>query len=79
VNRYPQDIEATVESASKRIAAGAVAAFGIDYAGRERLIIVAEGERTRGGDWNDVIQAIRSEVTAQHELPPDAVVIVRFC
>ncbi len=78
VNRYPQDIEATVESASARIASGSVAAFGVEYAGRERLIVIAEAERARRDNWSDVIQAIRSEVTAQHELPPDAVILVRF-
>lgn len=78
VNRYPQDIEMTVEKASSRIQQSAVGAFAVDLAGRERLIIVAEVERTRRDDWTDVIDAIRSEVTAEHELPPDAIVLVRF-
>ena len=46
VNRYPQDIEMTVERASERIQPQAVAAFAVDLAGRERLIVVAEVERT---------------------------------
>lgn len=78
VNRYPQDIEMTVERASPRIQAGEVGAFAVDIAGRERLIIVAEVERTRRDDWSEVIDAIRRDVTAEHELPPDAVVLVRF-
>jgi 8-amino-7-oxononanoate synthase/acyl carrier protein len=78
VNRYPQDIEQTVERASLRVQSGCVAAFGVDLAGRERLIVVAEVERTRRDDWSDVISAIRRDVTAQHELPPDAIVLVRF-
>jgi 8-amino-7-oxononanoate synthase/acyl carrier protein len=78
VNRYPQDIEMTVERASSRITAQAVAAFAVDMAGRERLIVVAEAERTRRDDWDDVIAAVRKSVTAEHELPPDAVVLVRF-
>jgi 8-amino-7-oxononanoate synthase/acyl carrier protein len=78
VNRYPQDIEFTVERASDKIAPQAVGAFAVDLAGRERLIVVAEVERTRRDDWSDVIDAIRKAVTAQHELPPDAVVLVRF-
>ncbi|MEX2173452.1 MAG: aminotransferase class I/II-fold pyridoxal phosphate-dependent enzyme [Pirellulaceae bacterium] len=78
VNRYPQDIEMTVERASERIAPQAVAAFALDLAGRERLIIVAEVERTRRDDWSDVIAAVRKAVAAEHELPPDAVVLVRF-
>src|SRR6185369_12369787 len=78
VNRYPQDIEMTVERASERIQSQGVAAFALDLAGRERLIIVAEVERTRRSDWSGVIAAIRKEVTADHELPPDAIVLVRF-
>jgi 8-amino-7-oxononanoate synthase/acyl carrier protein len=78
VNRYPQDIEMTVERASERIQPHAVAAFAVDMAGRERLIIVAEVERTRRNDWSAVIVAVRKAVTAEHELPPDAVVLVRF-
>jgi 8-amino-7-oxononanoate synthase/acyl carrier protein len=78
VNRYPQDIEFTVERASERIQSQAVAAFALDIAGRERLIVVAEVERTRRDDWSDVIAATRRAVTAEHELPPDAVVLVRF-
>jgi 8-amino-7-oxononanoate synthase/acyl carrier protein len=78
VNRYPQDIEMTVERASERIAPQAVGAFAVDLGGRERLIVVAEVERTRREDWSDVIAAVRKAVTAEHELPPDAVVLVRF-
>ena len=78
VNRYPQDIEQTVERASPRINAGEVAAFAVDLHDRERLIVVAEVERTRRSDWSDVVAAIRRDVTAEHELPPDAVILVRF-
>src|SRR5262245_387406 len=78
VNRYPQDIEMTVERASERIQPQAVGAFAVDMAGRERLIILAEVERARRDDWSDVIAAVRKAVTAEHELPPDAVVLVRF-
>jgi 8-amino-7-oxononanoate synthase/acyl carrier protein len=78
VNRYPQDIEMTVERASERIQPQAVGAFAVDLAGRERLIIVAEVERARRDDWSDVIAAVRKAVTAEHELPPDAVILVRF-
>jgi 8-amino-7-oxononanoate synthase len=78
VNRYPQDIELTVEQANSKLQPGAVGAFAVDMHGRERLIIVSEVERTRHKDWTDVIQAIRRRVTAEHELPPDGIVLVRF-
>ncbi len=78
VNRYPQDIELTVENASSRLQPGAVAAFAVDVDGQERLVIVSEIERTRRKDWDDVLQTIRRDVNAEHELPPDAVILVRY-
>jgi 8-amino-7-oxononanoate synthase len=77
VNRYPQDIEATVEKASGRLRATASAAFGVEYEGRERLVVVSEVIRGSNEAWDDVIKAIRRDVTAEHELPPDAVFLVR--
>ena len=77
VNRYPQDIEMTVERADRRVRAGASAAFAVDLEGRERLMIVSEVERGTDDDWDEVIDAIIRDVTKEHELPPDAVILVR--
>ncbi len=77
VNRYPQDIEMTVERADRRVRNGASAAFAVDVEGRERLIVVSEVERNRDDDWDEVIDAIRRDVTTEHELPPDGVILVR--
>ena len=79
VNRYPQDIEQTVEQAHSLIQSGLTAAFADQSSKRERLIICAEVQkRSEATEWDDVIKAIRRSVTEQHELPPDAVVLVRF-
>ena len=78
VNRYPHDIELTVEQSSTRLQAGAVGAFAVDIGDQERLVIVSEVERTRSKDWADVIQKIRHDVSAEHDLPPDGIVLVRF-
>lgn len=77
VNRYPQDIEETVERSSDIIQAGAVAAIAMNHDGREQLVLVAETIRRRDLDWDTQIQAIRRAVTEEHELPPDAVYLVR--
>lgn len=78
VNRYPQDIEETVQSASHRLRNNSVAAFSDEIEGRERLIIVCEVTRgPKNTQYGDVLTAIRREVTRQHDLPPDAVVLVR--
>ncbi|MCC6508134.1 MAG: aminotransferase class I/II-fold pyridoxal phosphate-dependent enzyme [Pirellulaceae bacterium] len=78
VNRYPQDIEQTAESAHDALIGGLVAAFAVNAADRERLIICAEIARIENCDWGTVIQAIRRDVTQHHELPPDAVLLVRY-
>ncbi|MFV1964566.1 MAG: aminotransferase class I/II-fold pyridoxal phosphate-dependent enzyme [Pirellulaceae bacterium] len=78
VNRYPQDIELTVERTSSRLQAGAVAAFSVDLNGRECLIVISEVDRSRRKDWAEVVQAIRRNVTVEHELPPDGIILVRF-
>jgi 8-amino-7-oxononanoate synthase len=78
VNRYPQDIESTVERTDSRLQAGACAAFSVDLNGRECLIVMSEVERTRHKDWSDTLNAIRRDVTREHELPPDGILLVRF-
>jgi 8-amino-7-oxononanoate synthase len=55
-----------------------VGAFAVDMHGRERLIVVSEVDRERRKDWSDIIGVIRRAVTAEHELPPDGIVLVRF-
>jgi acyl-CoA synthetase (AMP-forming)/AMP-acid ligase II len=78
VNRYPQDIEMTVGVRQPARSAGGVVAFAVEYEGQERLVIVCEVERKRSDEWDDVIQAIRRDVTRDHELPPDAVILVKY-
>lgn len=79
VNRYPQDIEQTAEQSHEVMQSGLTAAFADHSADRERLVICAEVQkRSEDTDWNEVIKAIRREVTLQHDLPPEAVVLVRF-
>ncbi len=78
VNRYPQDIEHTVQGCDSRLAADGAAAFSIEKDGQERLIIVSEVERTRSKDWTNAIETIRLNVANEHELPPEAVVLVRL-
>lgn len=78
VNRYPQDVERTVERASDRLQPGSTVAFAIDREGRERLVVVAEVQRTRRTDWEDVLLSVRKLVALEHDLTPDAVVLVRL-
>jgi len=77
VNRYPQDIEASVQSAHPRLRSNTGAAVVAEVDGRERLIIVNEVLRSRSGDIDEVFQAIRREVAAEHEIPVDAIALIR--
>ncbi len=77
VNRYPQDIEATAESAHDRLRSGGAAAFAVEHWDREHLIVVCEVERGPEEDLEPLIQTVRRNVTEQHEIPPDAIVLVR--
>ncbi len=77
VNRYPQDIEMTVEQSDKRLRTGAAAAFAVEIDGREQLIIVSEAERVKENNWDEVISAIRRDVTRVHELAPDGIILIR--
>src|SRR5690606_23789056 len=70
-NCYPQDIELTVGKAHLRIRAGQGAAFVTNVGGRERLTVVFEVERRsqrEPDNTREVMDAIRREVAAEHEL-----------
>ena len=78
VNRYPQDIETTVEQCHPLTRSGGAAAFAVNRWDREHLVVVCEIERGRKNRKLDgVIDAIRAAVTSEHDLPPDAIVLVR--
>ena len=77
VNRYPQDIESTVENCDERLRSGGAAAFAVDHWDREHLVVVCEVERRRGYHWDELLEKIRTAVNTEHDLPPDAIVLVR--
>ncbi|KUI43404.1 fatty-acid--CoA ligase [Mycobacterium sp. IS-1590] len=75
-HHYPQDIEATAETASAMVRAGHVVAFTVPGPHDDALVIVAE--RATGTARNDPgpeIDAIRADVLARHRIP---VVDIRF-
>lgn len=79
-NYYPQDIEQTVGNAHARIRNGQGAAFVTTVEGRERLAVVFEVERRsqrEPDNTQEVIEAVRREVAAEHELPVEAIVFVK--
>jgi acyl-CoA synthetase (AMP-forming)/AMP-acid ligase II len=64
-NRYPHEIEQTVEQCHPALRPGCSAAFSIELEGEERLIVAAEVERRFFRQLNStaVIEAIRNPLT----------------
>ena len=77
LNHYPQDIELTVGKSHPRLRPGSGAAFAVEIGGTERLVIVHEIERRQQRDVADVFEAIRRDVATEHELPVEAIVLVK--
>jgi acyl carrier protein len=75
-NHYPQDIEQSAEQAHPAVMPGA--AFSLEDESGERLVVVHQIDRQyRGGDYHQVVQAIRRAIVEQHELDPYAIVLIR--
>ncbi|HVG10832.1 MAG TPA: non-ribosomal peptide synthase/polyketide synthase, partial [Thermoanaerobaculia bacterium] len=76
-NHYPQDIEVTVEAAHPALRPGCSAAFSVDIAGEERLVVAAELERTARDGHERVVEAVRQAVAEDHEAQVHEVVLIR--
>ncbi|MFA6110075.1 MAG: AMP-binding protein, partial [Candidatus Latescibacterota bacterium] len=78
-NHYPQDIEKTVERAHPAMRPNSGAAFSIEHAGEERLVVVHEVERTalRSLDVQAVVAAVRQAVREEHEVQVHALVLLK--
>ena len=77
VNFYPQDIERTVQQSHPRLRPDCGAAFTVEAGGREHLVLVQEVERHKRSDFSGIFTAIRQAVAAEHELAPEAIVLIR--
>jgi acyl-CoA synthetase (AMP-forming)/AMP-acid ligase II/alkylation response protein AidB-like acyl-CoA dehydrogenase/acyl carrier protein len=78
-NHYPQDIEASVSECHPALVKSGCAAFSIDGADGELLVVVQEVSRSalRTLDPPEVIRAIRRSVSEEHALQTHAVVLVK--
>lgn len=76
-NHYPQDIELTAERSHPALRAHGGAAFTLDTADRQ-LVIVHEVERSGlRTDQEEVFRAIRDAVAAEHELSVHAIALIK--
>ncbi|HYU31756.1 MAG TPA: amino acid adenylation domain-containing protein, partial [Thermoanaerobaculia bacterium] len=78
-NLYPQDLELTAGRAHPSLEPGGEAAFSVDVAGEERLVLVLEvGRRAlRGLEVPLVAAAVRRAVAEEHEVQVHEVVLIR--
>jgi amino acid adenylation domain-containing protein len=77
-NHYPQDIELTVERSHAALRPGCGAAFAVEREGEERLVVAVEVQREhRHDDAAGIIAAIRRAIADEHEVTPDAVVLLK--
>ncbi len=78
-NFYPQDIEYITEKSHPAIRPSASAAFSVDINNQEKLVIVAEVERTylRNLDVESVCSAIRQSIYEEFEQPVYAIQLLR--
>jgi len=75
-NYYPQDVEHVAESAHASLRPGGGAAFAVEMAGEERLVVVHEVERRRSLDVEEVAAAVRRAVAEQLEVQVYQVVLL---
>ena len=89
-NFYPQDIEYTVEQAHPAVRESCSAAFSLEIGTEERLVVVAELERSyrprakeqvegdeSASGFQDVVRAIRKAVMDEFQIQPYAILLLR--
>jgi natural product biosynthesis luciferase-like monooxygenase protein len=76
-NLYPQDLEQSVERAHRAVRAGCVAAFSVEEAGEERLVVAAEVDARDGFDAAAVVDALRRALAEEHAVHAHGVVLLQ--
>ena len=78
-NHYPQDIELTVEQSHSALRPNSGAAFSVEIAERENLVIAQEIERSylRKLNANEVIETIHRALAEHHQLQAYAVLLLK--
>jgi amino acid adenylation domain-containing protein len=76
INYYPEDIESTVETSHSQLRIAAGAAFAVDDAGEERLVIVQEVDAGRDLPLQLIATSIKNAIAEAHELLVHEVVLL---
>lgn len=76
-NHYPQDIERTAQRAHPAVDLGAAFSPATE-SGSDELVVVHQVTRThRRSDLEEVLQAVRTAVVEQHEIDPEAILLIQ--
>jgi acyl-CoA synthetase (AMP-forming)/AMP-acid ligase II len=76
-NHYPEDIEQVVEASHDLVRSHGCAAFSVDGPSGERLVVVAEVERTADLDPVSIGRSVRHAVADVHGVGVATIVLVR--
>ncbi|AFY82813.1 condensation domain-containing protein [Oscillatoria acuminata] len=76
-NLYPQDIERATESSHRAFRLTGTAAFTVEVAGEERLVVVQELEFRAKPNLSEAIAAIRQAVAEEFEVQVYGVVLIK--
>ncbi|MEM8722028.1 MAG: amino acid adenylation domain-containing protein [Cyanobacteria bacterium P01_G01_bin.39] len=76
-NLYPQDIELTAQRSHEALRLGSNAAFTVEVDNKEKLVIVQELEFRAKPNLEEVLIAIRQQVTEAHEIEVYGVALIK--
>jgi acyl-CoA synthetase (AMP-forming)/AMP-acid ligase II len=76
-NVYPHDIELTAEASHVALRRGCAAAFSVDAADQERLVVVLEVAPNAEASHDDIAAVIRRTITEAHGVAPEAILLSR--
>jgi amino acid adenylation domain-containing protein/non-ribosomal peptide synthase protein (TIGR01720 family) len=77
LNHYPQDIELTVERCHASLRPGCGAAFSVEAAGEERLVVVQEFDQRLQADPQACFELIAEALYEEHDVQVHAITLIR--
>jgi amino acid adenylation domain-containing protein/non-ribosomal peptide synthase protein (TIGR01720 family) len=76
-NLYPHDLELAIEQCHEALRAGGGAAFSLEVAGEEHLVVVQELEARRRADTPALVELILQTLAEEFEVQPYAILLVK--
>ena len=75
-NRYPQDIELAAEQSHSAARPGCGAAFSVEVAGEEQLVLVQEAD-DKAANVDEIIASIRRAIAESQDIQAYAIVLIK--